>query len=518
MPLIRRTLCAFRRTSCASLLLLAIAASAEATVVVAPRTYTVVAGAPQTFEATLAVDVNACSGAAAFFLVGENRGVSSATVLLDGLPLLRENDFSAGRRDFEIPIRLRAMSRLTVTLKGGAPGSSLTLSVRRDLARDAAAPLAATLSTKSGTAASMLSLPAPPAAYALVVTSGDDAGAHRITSGTISINGVPALQLDGSSGLFWLAVTLSGTVQLRADLKGTAGDVITVAVKRMLDESACGPRVFFTTPVEGGALEAPGIVMGTATGTADVGVSVNGVVAMLDGAHAGTTVDPFVWAAVVTPDANGLLVATATEASGAQGTAERHATLAVDLRAPSIVVTPRAGLAPLSVTARFDAPADVVRYEADLDGDGIYENDAALLPELSHAYPTAGIRIVSIRTTDPDGSSHTAGAIVTAQSFRTLDAAYQATWRRFTDALASQDVPTALQAIAERSREKYGPALLLIRSSLPDFVRSIVSLRPLELGGDSAHYLLTRTEDGQPFGYHVYFVLDPDGTWKIAQF
>jgi hypothetical protein len=518
MLLIRRTLCAFQRTWCASLLLFAIAISAQATVVVAPRTYTVVAGAPQNFESTLAVDVTACSGAAAFFLVGENRGVSSATILLDGLPIARENDVNPNRPHFEIPLRLRAASRLIVTLKGGARGSSLTLTVRRDVARDAAPPLAVTLSTRSGAATTTLALPATPAAYALFVTNGDDAGAHRVASGTISVNGVPALALDSTSGLFWLPVTLSGPVIIRADLKGTSGDVVSVAVKRILDESACGPRLFFTTPTEGGALVAPGIVTGTVTGTAEVGVSVNGGVASLDSAHAGNSDDPFFWAAVATPDANGMLVATATDASGAHATVTRHATLAADLRGPSIVLTPRTGLAPLSVTARIDAPDGVVGYEADLDGDGSYESNSVQPPELSHTYATAGIRVASIRTTDSDGSTHTSGAIVTAQSFRALDAAYQAAWRRFTDALAAQDVPAALLAIAEGSREKYRRPLLLTRSVLPDFVRSVVSLRPLELGGDSAHYLLTRTEDGQVFGYHVYFVLDPDGTWKIAQF
>ena len=36
--------------------------------------------------------------------------------------------------------------------------------------------------------------------------------------------------------------------------------------------------------------------------------------------------------------------------------------------------------------------------------------------------------------------------------------------------------------------------------------------------GDAARYLLRGVQNGRTFGYHVYFVRDGDGVWRLQQF
>ncbi len=68
------------------------------------------------------------------------------------------------------------------------------------------------------------------------------------------------------------------------------------------------------------------------------------------------------------------------------------------------------------------------------------------------------------------------------------------------------------------ARPEYERAFNLIRPSLPSFAAGLNAIEPIWIHGSAAHYLLTRTEEGRLRGYHVYFVRDGDGLWRIAQF
>jgi hypothetical protein len=38
----------------------------------------------------------------------------------------------------------------------------------------------------------------------------------------------------------------------------------------------------------------------------------------------------------------------------------------------------------------------------------------------------------------------------------------------------------------------------------------------MRIAGDHAHYVVTRTVDGQPYAFFVTFVRDGDGVWRIS--
>lgn len=490
-----------------------------------PRVYATAPGKPQTFTDTIYAGSDvACDGKASFVLVVKNAGVASGIVTLNGVEVVHESDFP--QVPAEVPIRLAATNTIVVQLKGGAAGSTLTLSVRRDIEIPIAAPAVYTLTAKSG-AFTATAAADPGGVYVLEVANGDAAG-HQVTSGSVTINGVTVVtdrELTKATPLLRRTISLQATNTIRTDLRGAAGDTVTVSLRRRADAGACtaGLLVTFSAPANGTLIDKATIIAtGTTTGSRDAGVTVNGVPASVDLEHQGTAADPYRWIVELTPNPGAVtLTAAATTPSGLQGSATRFVSFAPPSDAPSLRAEPAEGLVPLPVTFRlFDEVPGITAYEADLDGDGVYEVVSATRPQLSTTYATPGVRIATVRVTLPDGSRRTASAAANVQSPATLDAIFTALWQRFLTSLAAQDIDGAVAQVLEGpKREKYRAVLTTIFPLLPSYVSSVQSFRPMELGGASAHYLLVRRHtDGRELGYHVYFAKDAAGVWKIVQF
>lgn len=70
--------------------------------------------------------------------------------------------------------------------------------------------------------------------------------------------------------------------------------------------------------------------------------------------------------------------------------------------------------------------------------------------------------------------------------------------------------------IAQRARDDYADAWSLLGGNLPGIVASFASFERMRIAGDHAHYVVTRSVDGQPYAFLVTFVRDGDGMWRIS--
>jgi hypothetical protein len=253
-------------------------------------------------------------------------------------------------------------------------------------------------------------------------------------------------------------------------------------------------------------------------GARGVGLTVNGAIAEIDLSHGGTPADPFPWFAVVeVPIGSVVLTATATDTGGIGTTTEPIIATAQPVR---IRPYPSGGITPLTVyfDLSLDTDAPITRYEADLDGDGIFEINSPTQPDLVQTYTTPGVRTVSVRVTDNQGHVSTTATLILASDLAAVDQIIRASWSRFVNALAAGNVEAALGELAgDLVRQKYALRFNLIRPSLPRFAAGIQTIQPMSIRGNVAHYLLTRVEDARLKGYHVYFVRDSAGVWRIAQ-
>ncbi len=507
-----------------------------ATIFFGPKTYTLATGSPVTISETISYDTSqTCDGKTAFVLVIQNGGtgttgpVSSANVTVNGTTVAKESDFNGKQARIERPIILLiGANALGVQLKGGNPGNGLTLSVRKEIEEAIRPASVFLLGGGQQTFSQSFTVADPTSPFVLTLQNGDASGLHAVNSGSVRVNGIEVIaekDLTSNARLLRKNVVLQTTNTLTADLKGQAGDSVTLAIKRVLDESACGPHVFFSTPAAGSVIGTSLIlVTGTTTGTSDVGVTVNGFPASIDVAAAGTLAAPFRWIAQVEADRGPLtLHAIATTASGSRGEASRDVSVSPVSNDLIVRASPPSGLVPLLVTLNVTSPApeSVSRYEADLDGDGTYEIAGPTLPDpLTATFSTPGVHVITVRATDVNGRiTTTASAAVVAQTFALMDSLLKATWSRFVAALGSGNVDTALaQLVDDATRDKYRAALVLIQPTVKSFAAAIQNIQPMWISANAAHYLLTRLEAGELVGYHVYFARDENGVWRIVQF
>ncbi|HKS24381.1 MAG TPA: PKD domain-containing protein [Thermoanaerobaculia bacterium] len=508
--------------------LVAATASASSSLAFGPKTFTISAGGPQAFTELIALDsALSCDSKAAYILVAQNGGIASATVSLNGATPIEENAFKPGQGSIERPVVLAANNTLGILLKGGKPGSTLTLSIRRVIEEPVQGPKEYRLTGKSLQTSESFSVPDPASSFTLVVRNGDAAGQHRIRSGSISVNGSPIVSqqdLGGDWPLIRKSVTLQSANTLSVDLRADAGDVVEVSIVRQLDENACGPHVFFSTPAENQTVTSGKIaVTGTATGVSDLGIQVNDVVAQIDLSHAGTPADPFLWFALV-PAAPGNVTLSARLTDGQRGSASASRSIVFAPTPEPLVLT-----APLSVgVAPFQgllqpfssAPAAIQSYSIDFDGDGIVDASGTTLPaELSFTYQRPGLYQAVLRATDGNGVVTSAAAYVVVQSFASVDRIVVARWKQLQDALSRQDVDAAAALFAgAEAKQKYRDVFTALFARLPAIAQTIERPRAISIDGDTADYLVRRTENGRVMGYHMTFVRDVDGVWRIADF
>ncbi len=514
--------------------LCAIAATAS-TLFFGPKTYTLQAGQPQTFRESLALsDAQTCDGRAAFILTVQNGNgattstVDSATLALNGVPLLDESSFNPTQTTIEIPIRLVLSNTLQLTLKGGHPGATLTITIHRQIEEPVASSAQDTLAAKQQTFTQNLTIPDPTSNFALVVQNGDDSGLHATHAFSLAVNGssiATERDLTRLVKVLRKAITLQANNTITVDASGAIGDFLTVTIKRELDESVCGPHVFFSTPAENAVVTTPQLtVTGTATGTKDLGITVNAHVANVDLAHAGTPTDPFLWFAVIDNLNAGpiTLNAIAKNGSGGMGTASRAITFApqpevVSIR-PLITAAVAPSVAAFAVTTADQAPS-MTSYSIDFNGDSVPDLTTGTLPDpLTYNYTKPGIYRVLLNATGADGVTYSSATLIAIQSPAAIDAAVQTRWSQLRAALAAQNVDAAVHLFAPAAQQRYRGIYNNLYARLPGIAAGMSPARAIAIQSDYADYLVTRVENGTTMGYHLSMIRDADGVWKIADF
>jgi hypothetical protein len=485
-----------------------------------PKAYTIDTGKPQTFIESIAVSSAArCDGKATFILAVTNHGVASARLVLNGTQVFGENDFKAPAGNMEAWVSLSDANNLTVELKGGNPGSSIDVVIRKEIELTLVTTRY-TLSDKEGDFHDAMTVAPAGGAFVLEVEN------SGVKSGSIKINGLEVVsekELTDKTVRLRKNVILLASNDVQLHLKGDRGSFAVVTFGRLSDESACGLRVTIESPVEGATITSSALfAFGTATGTKDEGVMVNGQPADLDLAHAGTPGDPFRWSSRVDLNA-GPATITAVLRNGAgqnASVADRHVTYAPDENGLALIPNMSAEVTPATIEFEIrNAPVALARLEVDLDGDGIYERLFSSIPPLTATYNTPGLKRPSIRVTDANGIVTTATTFVVMNDFGTLDTLIQQRWTDFRNALQRQDVLAAMTYFAsDAPQAKYERALNLLFSHLSEVAAHLNGILPVTIRPEYATYLITRNEGSLTAGYYIYFVRDTDGVWRIEQF
>jgi hypothetical protein len=270
--------------------------------------------------------------------------------------------------------------------------------------------------------------------------------------------------------------------------------------------------ITITEPTAGASVPSgPLLVRGTvAGGGAEIGVSVNGIAAARQGSAFAALV------AVTGPSVT--LTAVATTDAGR--TASHAVTASVSEPGGSaleIRATPATGGAPLTTSFSLQGGLVPARVELDFDGDGRMDFDGPTLEGQRFTYPAPGLFFPRVRVVDAQGAVFTATTLVDVLDPAALDLLLQARWTALREALGRADVPAAVSQFAEASQDAYRDQLTALAGAgaLPQIAADLGAITPVRVLDRAAEYELRAVQRGTAYSFHVLFVLDTDGIWRL---
>jgi len=256
------------------------------------------------------------------------------------------------------------------------------------------------------------------------------------------------------------------------------------------------------------------LVRGTvASAGAEVGVTVNGIVAAIQGGTFAAMVP------IAAPSAT--LTAVATTDSG--GTASHAVTIAVSDAGESALTLrahPETGGVPLITSFSLQGGPVPARVELDFDGDGQIDFDEPALDERAFIYRAPGLYFPRVRVTDAQGSVLTSSTVVQVLDETSLDVLLQAKWGALRQALGRNDVAGAVSMFAEASRDAYRDQLGALAGvgALTQIASDLGGISPVRVRSKAAEYELRAVQRGVLYSFHVLFVVDADGVWRLRAF
>lgn len=352
--------------------------------------------------------------------------------------------------------------------------------------------------------------------FTLTVENGQDGG-HRVTSGTISVNGVEVVtQSDFNRQVARITKPIFNVAEdnrLDVQLASAPGSVIKVTVT---GEMICLNAVI-DYPQAGGA---PGSRTVAVAGsvrhrTPEVGVTVNGVLAQVNG-------DFFVANDVPLQPGPNELVATVADANGKVVTSAPVSVTGPPAGAPSLTLSAdvEGGIAPLAVrfSLRNDTGSSPESYGVDFEGDGVVDLETDRVEDIAHTYTGEGLYFPVVTMRDADGNLHGAVTGINVHPMPPL----KSKWDAMKAAMAKGDVVAATKDFTPDAALLYRELFGVLGPKMATAAAEMQDIQPVYLRGDTAQFRIRRDElvDGAPttITYYVYFARDGRGFWKLRSF
>ncbi len=401
--------------------------------------------------------------------------------------------------------------RVTIDTKVVADGPRTLSAVARDRAGNAAS-VSAQITVDN----------TPPEVRVMRPVSGSISGGpvEIVVEARDAVSGVDRVELAVNGVLRFVAETPPYRFQIDPQALGVGSYVlVAVATDRAGNRGESAPvsvvfsgiSVGISEPVDGAQVPLGHVLVRgrVEAGGAEVGVTVNGVPAAIDGST-------YVALVPVLLDTR-TLTAVATATTGA--TASHDVSVTVT-REPSsaLLATSRSGVAPMTVAFSLAATIAPVTVEWDFDGDGVVDSTGSSLDGQVFTYAQPGLYFPQATLTDSSGQRVTVSGVIQVYDLATLDLLLLGKWTAMKDALRRGDIDAAVQSIVLRGRDDYRDLFTGLTVPLSQIDLILGSISAVSFDEERAEYQMIRVDDGRRLSYFVLFAKDADGIWRLRFF
>jgi hypothetical protein len=321
-------------------------------------------------------------------------------------------------------------------------------------------------------------------------------------------------------GFSWGLTLQPGANDIQLSAVDPAGNVSSTTHSLNFGGGGGGPpQVAIQSPVAGAAIgDDQVIVSGTWSGPSNTGITVNGVIAAIDGNRFFATVP-------LAPGTNTVTVV-ATVTDGTQVTA----TVEVTSSGPSptrVTASTLQGFAPLEV--RFTLTSD--REIQSVDGNfalgyqvcggegGCYEpgvfSVSPVTEPLPFTYQEPGSYEAVFNIRHTDGTTVTKTLRIVVQNQEQLDQQLRQVWSELAGALTRSDKAAAMRYLSGPAQAQYGPVFDALLPAMPQILVSFSQLQTVSIDGKVGEYAVNRVIDGVNRVFFIYFHLGTDGVWRL---
>lgn len=268
------------------------------------------------------------------------------------------------------------------------------------------------------------------------------------------------------------------------------------------------------SPLEGEVIgRSEVLVKGTVTDSTgqEVGVRINGVLGNIYNGQ-------FVANHVPLTDGVNTLTVTATDILGNTATASVNVQSIPASDYITFSANIETGIAPLQTTLKIDSTFPFTASTLSTSGPGSAQITAVSASEYQATFTVEGIYFITARVTDGQGVLHTDTVAITVLNATQMDTLLKGKWDGMKAALAAGNMSGAMAFITPGAQSRYRPGFEALGPDLSTIIESLPNIELLDMGQDSAEYVIVRPQNGQNRLYIIEFSRDANGLWKIQAF
>jgi hypothetical protein len=323
-----------------------------------------------------------------------------------------------------------------------------------------------------------------------------------------------------SSGNYSITGLAAGTYTVRASFTGLVPQMVSSVVVTSGNTTTVDLSLNFgiavQSPMAGATVSDFSVLV---TGhfdtslTSEVGITVNGYVALQDG-------DEF--ATFVPIDAQTTMLTATLKDTAGNLIASDAVPITPQLPTTEPVLTFRASptIALVSEPVAFSLVStnEISQIQLDANGDGTIDFTGTTLDVLSVTFAEPGLYYPNVRVADTNSVVYTATGIVQILDINQLEVLLQSKWSAMKNALRAGDTVTAASYIVYAKQAFYQNIFNNLTISFSAIDQFLPNLTLVEQWHNAVEYEITRTEGSDQVTYMVLFTIDDDGVWRIKFF